>query len=421
MLRLSGAVAREGRVDDGNTVTDFLAQERERGITIQSAAVHFEWRGHTVALVDTPGHVDFTVEVERALRVMDGAVLVVDAVAGVQAQTETVWRQAARYNLPSVAFVNKIDRDGADFEAACKSLAARLGCTPLPLQMPIYHKQSDSVMGFVDLLTMKCHFWESKSRSGATDADTEGVTFEQLVPISDSAPVDKPLAVTAAAWRSKLLECLADADDEFCELFLESLESSSDDGTGSDGIATRNLIEALRRVTCRTAASCSISNIGSGADESESIGERSATPIIVPCVMGASLRGFGVDSLLDAIVALLPAPDDRPAPHVSVTDMNNGQHSMRPLQRSLDEAQAADDPLCALAFKVTNDRQRGALVYLRIYTGRLQKRQTLQVVKGAPSSSSTTSFDPALLSSSATKADPEHVMSKERMTQFLQQ
>mgnify|MGYP001289830862 CR=1 FL=1 len=164
MLRLSGAVAREGRVDDGNTVTDFLAQERERGITIQSAAVHFEWRGHTVALVDTPGHVDFTVEVERALRVMDGAVLVVDAVAGVQAQTETVWRQAARYNLPSVAFVNKIDRDGADFEAACKSLAARLGCTPLPLQMPIYHKQSDSVMGFVDLLTMKCHFWESNLR-----------------------------------------------------------------------------------------------------------------------------------------------------------------------------------------------------------------------------------------------------------------
>ena len=398
MLRLSGAVSREGRVDNGNTVTDFLSQERERGITIQSAAVHFDWRDHTICLVDTPGHVDFTIEVERSLRVMDGAVLVVDAVAGVQAQTETVWRQAENYGLPAVAFVNKMDRDGADFQAACKSLDARLHCQPLPLQMPIMDQESETILGSLDLLTMKCYYWGQTFQGGGNNQCDEDQNSQRGVPLLEDSIADETFIAAAQAERLKLLEKLADLDDEFCELFLETMESGNSESESGDAIPLQALVDALRRITCAS----------------------SEDRRVVPCVMGASLRGVGVEALLDSMVALLPSPDERSMPSISVTDTNSGERIKRKLKRS-DDVTA----LCALAFKVANDRQRGALVYLRVYTGRIQKRQVLQVVQNnlasaASSSASTASFDPSIALNETNRAScSQGAVMKERITHLL--
>ena len=212
MLFYSGRITSMGEVHDGNTVTDYLPEERERGITIQSACTSFMWRDHQVNLVDTPGHVDFTVEVQRSLRVLDGAVAVVDAVAGVQAQTETVWRQADEYGVPRGAFVNKMDREGASLERASESLRHRLGARPLVLHMPL--NEGAAFGSVVDLVSGRVLRWDEEDATGATFAS------EAL----DEAVHGAAVVSRAAAGRLALVESLADVDDAFADEFLEAEE-----------------------------------------------------------------------------------------------------------------------------------------------------------------------------------------------------
>eukprot|EP00613_Pedinella_sp_CCMP2098_P075005 CAMPEP_0171913532 /NCGR_PEP_ID=MMETSP0993-20121228/11777_1 /TAXON_ID=483369 /ORGANISM="non described non described, Strain CCMP2098" /LENGTH=639 /DNA_ID=CAMNT_0012547525 /DNA_START=43 /DNA_END=1959 /DNA_ORIENTATION=- len=397
MLRLAGAVKREGRVDDGDTTTDFLQQERERGITIQSAAVHFGWRDHTICLVDTPGHVDFTIEVERSLRVLDGCVLVVDAVAGVQAQTETVWRQASKYGVPAVAFVNKMDREGAAFTAACKSIGERLGVVTLPLQMPIVTKD-DAVVGSVDLLNMTCHFWSASNGEASNGKQGAGANAEggevEVVNLRSSgaaAPVGllderqfSELRGEAEEARQALLDTLADHDDEFCEAVLEAMDSEA----GSEGPPVEEVVAALRRVVGKRAPPLPVpvGRLRGSGEEGEAGSAVLASPpppppvVVVPVLLGASLRGFGVEALLDSVVALLPAPGDRPKPTQLEESAAGGKGKRGATAEEevvTEVATGAGDPLIALAFKVCNDQHRGALVYLRVFGGTLTKGQVL--------------------------------------------
>ncbi|CAM9997618.1 unnamed protein product, partial [Phaeothamnion confervicola] len=227
MLYLVGETRHQGSVDTGDTVTDFLPQERERGITIQSAAVSLAWRNAHVNLIDTPGHVDFSVEVERCIRVLDGAVLVVDAVAGVQAQTETVWRTADHFQVPAVAFVNKMDRDGADFARAADSLHRRLGATPLPIQVPL--GSAGGYCGAVDLLTMQAALYSS-SGNGNGSAGTGGNAAPKAaardsvalthISLAAAEELDPGITERAAAARAALLEGLAEVDEPFLETYI---------------------------------------------------------------------------------------------------------------------------------------------------------------------------------------------------------
>jgi elongation factor G len=193
MLYLCGVTRSRGEVDSGDTTTDFLPQERERGITIQSAAVGFKWKDHQINLIDTPGHVDFTVEVERSLRVLDGGVLILDAVAGVQAQTHTVWRQAAKYEVPAVVFVNKMDRVGANFKRAVESLATKLQAYPIAIQLPIGNE--DSFEGAVDLISMSVLEWQNTARRGVASFKRSELTEEH------------PLYAEALKARKVRLDC----------------------------------------------------------------------------------------------------------------------------------------------------------------------------------------------------------------------
>ncbi len=257
ILYYTGRVHRPGDVDDGATQMDYMEQERERGITITSAATTCLWRGCRINIIDTPGHVDFTAEVERSLRVLDGAVAVFCGVGGVEPQSETVWKQADNYGVPRIAFINKMDRLGADFDRAVTSMEDRLGARPLPLQMPI--GVEDTFRGAVDLLKMEARI-ENEDDLGAT-FETTGIPAE----MADDADVA----------RAEMLETLADADEEIMELFLEEEE-----------ISIEQLIAAIRRVTLA--------------------GQ------LVPVFCGSSLKNKGVQKLLDAIVDFLPSPLDRP-------------------------------------------------------------------------------------------------------------
>jgi len=314
----SGQTHRVGNVDDGTTVTDFMDQERERGITIQSAAVTCEWKGHQINIIDTPGHIDFTAEVQRSLRVLDGGVVVFDAVAGVEPQSETVWRQADRFGVPRIGFVNKMDRPGANFERTLDMVRERLGANPVALQMPI-GSEAD-FRGFVDLVEMRA------------------VLFNGVVPPSSGRGNEEP-CVTAipaeieAAARERhehLLEQLADFDDDIAVLYLEGAK-----------VPSELLRSVLRRET--------------------------VAGHIVPFLCGTSLRNKGVLSLLDAIVAYLPAPTDVPA--------------MRGMVPGSDEevtCQAdASEPAAALVFKIVTDPYMGRLVYFRVYSGTVQRGRTL--------------------------------------------
>ncbi|MFE6224557.1 elongation factor G [Streptomyces sp. NPDC057854] len=294
ILFLTGAVHKRGEVHDGTTVTDFDPQERERGITISAAAVTCAWAGHRLTLIDTPGHVDFSDEVERALRVLDGAVAVFDAVAGVEPQSESVWRQADRYGVPRIAFVNKMDRAGADLDAAVASIRHRLGTVPLPVQLPI--GREDGFLGVVDLVRMRAYAWE------------DGVRAETEVPadLRDEAVRRRRLLEEAVA------ELHADALDEFCV-------------TGA--LAEGTLVRALRELTL------------------------AGTAVVVLC--GAAYRDRGVEPLLDAVVAYLPAPADRPP-------VGGGERAADP-----------EAPLVALAFKVTA-APTGRMTYVRVYAGVLR-------------------------------------------------
>ncbi|XP_051267678.1 ribosome-releasing factor 2, mitochondrial isoform X2 [Dicentrarchus labrax] len=308
MLYYSGYTRALGDVDDGDTVTDFMAQERERGITIQSAAVTFDWKSYRINLIDTPGHVDFTLEVERALRVLDGAVAVFDASAGVEAQTLTVWRQAEKHHVPCVCFLNKMDKPAANLSFSIESIRQKLKANPVLLQIPVGSGKSFS--GVVDLLTNQKLIWKIRTELG-----DDGRVFESK-PLDQS---DEPeLLQEASEARTALIEQVADLDDEFAELLL------TDFGDNFDAVPSVKLQEAVRRVTLARKG--------------------------VPVLCGSSLKNKGVQPLLDAITAYLPAPNER-------------HHDL---------VRWYKDDLCALAFKVLHDKQRGPLVFLRIYSGTLK-------------------------------------------------
>ncbi|KAF7217572.1 mitochondrial 2, partial [Nothobranchius furzeri] len=306
MLYYSGYTRALGDVDDGDTVTDFMAQERERGITIQSAAVTFDWKNHRINLIDTPGHVDFTLEVERALRVLDGAVAVLDASAGVEAQTLTVWRQAEKHHVPCVCFLNKMDKPAADLNFSLESIRLKLKANPVLLQIPI--GSGRNFTGVVDLLTNQKLVWQPSPGE-------DGRVFESKVLTEVD---DQELLQAVSEARAALVEQVADLDDEFAELLLTTFSDNF------DSVPSIKLQEAVRRVTLARKG--------------------------VPVLCGSSLRNKGVQPLLDAITAYLPAPNER-------------HHDL---------VRWYKDDLCALAFKVLHDKLRGPLVFLRIYSGTLK-------------------------------------------------
>ena len=272
ILFYTGKIHRHGDVHDGNTTTDFMVQERERGITIQSAAISCEWKGHAINIIDTPGHVDFTMEVERSLRVLDGAVCVFCAVGGVQPQSETVWRQADRYNVPRLAFVNKMDRMGADFSRVVDELRTKLRANACPIELPI--GREESFKGVIDLLEMKGIVYDEAS---------EGKTFT----VGEIPAEQKEEAELA---RVELVEKVADLDEGVMEAYLEKGDLTKDE-----------LVPAIRRLV--------------------------VAGKFVPVLCGTSLRDKGVQPLLDAICCYLPSPEDRPP--VEATDLKSGEKVTR--------------------------------------------------------------------------------------------
>ncbi|MEC3919713.1 elongation factor G [Nocardia sp. CDC160] len=305
MLFLTGITHKRGEVHDGTTVTDFDPQERDRGITIFAAAVSCAWNGHRLTVIDTPGHVDFSAEVERSLRVLDGAVAVFDAVAGVEPQSESVWRRADRYGVPRIAFVNKMDRAGADLTAAVASIRERLHPVPLLVQLPVY--SDDAFTGVVDLVRLRALHWDGGVVEG---------------------PVPDHLAAEVERARRELEEAVAERNSAALEEFVEH-----------SGLSADTLTAALRELTLS--------------------GE------VVPVLCGAAYRDIGVEPLLDAVVAYLPSPLDRPA-------IVSG-----------DDGRAADpsEPLAALAFKV-HATPTGRLTFVRVYSGVLTKGDTVLDASG---------------------------------------
>ena len=308
ILFYTGKIHKHGDVHDGNTTTDFMIQERERGITIQSAAISCEWSGYAINIIDTPGHVDFTMEVERSLRVLDGAVCVFCAVGGVQPQSETVWRQADRYNVPRVAFVNKMDRMGADFQRVVDELRNKLKANACPIELPI--GREEGFKGVIDLLQMKGIVY---------DEATEGKKFT----IGEIPPELKDDAELA---RAELVEKVADLDEGVMESFLEKGDLTNEE-----------LVPAIRRLV--------------------------VAGKFVPVLCGTSLRDKGVQPLLDAIVAYLPSPNDRPP--VEATDLKSGEKVTR--------RQEDGELLTSLVFKIATDPYVGRLFFVRVYGGVLKK------------------------------------------------
>jgi elongation factor G len=329
VLFYTGLSHRIGEVDDGAAKTDFDEEEQKRGITIYSVAVTCYWKGHRINLIDTPGHVDFTVEVERALRVLDGAVAVFDAVAGVEPQSETVWRQADRYKVPRICFVNKLDRVGATVTRTVEMLTKRLEAHPIVVQLPIGLEAE--FQGVIDLVTLEVIRFE-----GDHGAD------ERREPLA----ADHPLRDDAILAREAMIEALAEVDEPTMAIFLEG---------GADELGADAIRAALRRVT--------LSN----------------TAVVVLC--GASLANKGVQPLLDAVVAYLPSPVDLPpvlalrVKHTGST--TKGTKSLEfgaPLERNADPK----GPLLALAFKLVQDPHRGRVVLFRVYSGTLEVKDQVQ-------------------------------------------
>ena len=316
ILYYTGRVYRIGDVDDGTTTMDWMVQEQERGITITAAATTCQWKKHHINIIDTPGHIDFTVEVERSLRVLDGAVAVFCAVGGVEPQSETVWRQADKYNIPRIAFVNKMDRTGADFFRTVEMMEERLGANAIPVQLPI--GSAEQFTGIVDLISMKGQIWNVSAASGRDGS---------LIQETD---IPREMEEMTHEYRERMLESIADSDEELLLKYLDGAEISPEEiKTGlRNGVVTGK---------------------------------------IVPILCGTALKNKGVQPLLDAIVSYLPAPTDVP-PVV-------GFHP----QTEEDEVRRANesDPFCALAFKITTDPHVGKLTYLRVYSGILKKGDTV--------------------------------------------
>nr|XP_003408004.1 ribosome-releasing factor 2, mitochondrial isoform X1 [Loxodonta africana] len=315
ILYYSGYTRSLGDVDDGDTVTDFMAQERERGITIQSAAVTCDWKGYRVNLIDTPGHVDFTLEVERCLRVLDGAVAVFDASAGVEAQTLTVWRQADKHSIPRICFLNKMDKTGASFNYTVESIREKLKAKPLLLQLPI--GEGKTFKGLVDVVSKEKLLWNPGSG--------DGKDFERkpLLELSDPE-----LLKEATEARNALIEQVADLDDEFADLVLGEFSENF------DLLPAEKLQTAIHRVTVAQTA--------------------------VPVLCGSALKNKGIQPLLDAITMYLPSPEER----------------------NYEFLQWYKGDLCALAFKVLHDKQRGPLVFMRIYSGTVKPQLAVHNING---------------------------------------
>jgi len=305
VLYYSGRVHRVGEVHDGAATMDYMDQERERGITITSAATACEWKGYRINIIDTPGHIDFTAEVERSLRVLDGAVAVFCAVAGVQPQSETVWRQADRYHVPRIAFVNKMDRVGADFYKAVHSMDQRLGARPAPIQMPI--GSEDNFRAIIDLVDLRMVSW-----------DGDGVSNTAII-----SEIPEEFREEAEIWRHHLVEQAAEVDDHLMEKYLADEEIPVDD------------LKAAIRKGCLS---------------------RKLTPV----VCGTALRNKGTRLVLDAVVDYLPAPVDLPA--------YEGTHPDHP-DRKVMRHPSEDEPFAALAFKILSDPHVGRLTFVRVYSG----------------------------------------------------
>ncbi len=307
ILFYTGINYKIGEVHEGAATMDWMPQEQERGITITSAATTCSWKNHTINIIDTPGHVDFTVEVERSLRVLDGAVAVFDAVAGVEPQSETVWRQADRYNVPRICFVNKMDRVGAEFHRTVDMMVTRLHATPLVVQLP-WGVESD-FKGVIDLINMNALLWQTEGK---------GDKFDVV-----SIPSDHDEA--AREWRDRLLETIAENDDEIMELYLEGQEPDHD-----------QLAAAIRRGTIAGK--------------------------ITPVLCGTAFKNKGVQALLDAVVEFLPSPLDVPA---------IAGHDVRDEEKLVERHADEDEPFSALAFKIMSDQHLGKLTYVRVYSGRI--------------------------------------------------
>ena len=319
ILFYTGINYKIGEVHEGAATMDWMEQEQERGITITSAATTTHWRDHTINLIDTPGHVDFTVEVERSLRVLDGAVAVFDGVAGVEPQSETVWRQADRYGVPRICFVNKMDRVGAEFHRCVDMISDRLGATPLVIQLP-WGVEAD-FRGVIDLIRMRALLWQTEGKGDKYD----------IVAIPDHH------LEAAREWRDRLIETISENDEEMMELYLEGIEPD-----------VEQLIAAIRRATI--------------------------TGGVTPVLCGSAFKNKGVQPMLDAIVDFLPSPVDIPA----IKGHKVGDEEAL-IERHADPA----EPFAALAFKIMSDQHLGKLTYIRIYSGTLEAgKQVLNSTKG---------------------------------------
>ena len=308
ILYYTGKSHKIGEVHDGAATMDWMEQEQERGITITSAATTCFWKNHRINIIDTPGHVDFTIEVERSLRVLDGAVAVFDSVAGVEPQSETVWRQADRYNVPRICFVNKLDRTGANFFMCVDTIKSRLGANPAVLQLPI-GAEAD-FKGVIDLVEMRALVWPGETKKG------EDYIVEEI-------PAD--LKDQADEYHHTLLEVLADADDTFAEQFLEENFTAAD------------IHAAIRRATL--------------ADK------------ITPVLTGSAFKNKGVQPMLDAVVMYLPSPVD-----IDAIKGFNPDNEEVVIERKPDSS----EPFSALAFKIMSDPHLGKLTYIRVYSGTLE-------------------------------------------------
>ncbi len=326
VLFYTGVSHKIGEVHDGAATMDWMEQEQERGITITSAATTTFWRGmdqqfdeHRVNIIDTPGHVDFTIEVERSLRVLDGACAVFCAVSGVEPQSETVWRQANKYGVPRIAFVNKMDRAGADFLRVVDQIKTRLGGNPVPIQIAI--GAEDNFQGVVDLLGMRAIYWNEEDR---------GMTYE-------AKDIPEDLADLADEWREKMVEAAAEANEELMDKYLEEGDLSRED-----------IVAGLRAQTL--------------ANE------------IVPMMCGSAFKNKGVQAMLDAVIEFMPAPTDVPAIKGILDDKDESEGE----RHSND-----DEPFAALAFKIATDPYVGTLTFFRVYSGVLNSGDTVyNPVKG---------------------------------------
>ncbi|MDX2268013.1 MAG: elongation factor G [Bryobacter sp.] len=316
ILYYTGRSYKIGEVHEGTATMDWMAQEQERGITITSAATTCQWNNITINIIDTPGHVDFTAEVERSLRVLDGAVAVFDSVAGVQPQTETVWRQADKYGVPRICFVNKMDRIGADFYRSIDTMVDRLGCRPVALQIPV--GAEDQFKGIVDLVTMTARIWKE---------ETLGAKYDDV-----EIPAD--LIEKAQEFRDKMLEAVAECDDTLMEKYLSGEVPTEEE-----------LVKAIRK--------------GVLAQQ------------IFPVICGSAFKNKGVQNMLDAVVAYLPSPLDIPS--VKGTDPDDPEKEL--IREAKDDA-----PFSGLLFKIMTDPFVGQLSFLRVYSGKLNSGDTVMNV-----------------------------------------